>query len=278
MGTLSLASQADELRYKFQAGSKTNYAIEQHMKLSMTGIALLDLNLKINMNMDVSMAVDSVDAAAGNAKITYQIDRVKVSMEEPLGNAVEFDSNSDKVPDRMPSQMPSFFKALKGARIIMTVSQRGKLIDLKCPEKLKEEFQSVGDGGQMTFFSEDYLIMNLGISELPHVTRKNGTTWNKKQDMKSGSLGTMGLNTTYTYVGKSGRYDKIDMKIDMELEAPPNSQMQMKMKTKDASGTILFDNVKGRIQEMKNNVAYEIEVGRDGKLQMTQDTTLKMKQ
>jgi hypothetical protein len=272
-----LSSFAQELRYKFQAGSKANYVMEQKQTMKM-GVQGQDFEMKSNMNMDFSMAVDSVDTATGNAKVTYKIDGMKMSMSGPMGN-MEYDSKSDKEPEGMIAMAAPLFKAMTGAPITMTVSPRGEISNVKLPDKLKEEFESIG-GGQMNFFSEDQLkqMMNNGYFELPKEAPTTSTTWNKKMDMKLGPMGTMNMNTTYTYAGKSAPYDKINTKIDMKLEPNPSAPFQLKMKTKEASGTILFDNTKGRLQEMKTNVVSELEMGEQGKMQMTQDMTMKLKQ
>jgi hypothetical protein len=242
------------------------------------GVQGQDFEIKSSMNMDFSMAVDSVDTATGNAKVTYKIDGMKMSMSGPMGN-MEYDSKSDKEPEGMIAMAAPLFKALTGAPITMTVSPRGEISNVKLPDKLKEEFENLG-GGQMNFFSEDQLkqVMNNGYFELPKEAPNTSTTWNKKLDMKLGPMGTMNMNTTYTYAGKSAPYDKINTKIDMKLDPSPTAPVQLKMKTKEATGTILFDNTKGRLQEMKTNIVSELEMGGQGTMQMTQDMTMKVKQ
>jgi hypothetical protein len=276
LAALPLISRADELRYKFQAGSKNSYAIDQKQTMKMSGMGQ-DIEMKNDMSMEFTMAVDSVDTATGKAKVKYKFDRVKMSMQMPMGN-FEYDSKSDKEPEGPLAMAAPIFKAMTTGEITMSVSPRGEISDVKLPDKLKEEFQNA-TGGQMGMFSEDQLkqMMNNGVFELPKEAPSNGTSWSKPIEMKLGPIGTMKINNTYTYAGKSGPLDKIDQKMDIKLESAPDAPIQLKMKTKEASGTILFDNAKGRVQEMTTKTVSDMEFG-PGTMQMTQNMTMKLKQ
>jgi hypothetical protein len=136
---------------------------------------------------------------------------------------------------------------------------------------------SGGLGGNM--LSEDSLknMMNQSMMILPKEAPTNGTTWDRTMEMKMGPMGTMKNTTKFTYAGKSGDFDKIDMKLDMKLESDPNAPFQMKMITKDAKGVTLFDNAKGRIQEVNLKTTSEMEMGAIGTANITQTMTMKLK-
>ena len=87
----------------------------------------------------------------------------------------------------------------------------------------------------------------------------------------------MKTTINYTYAGKQGEFDKIDVKHDTKLESDPNAPFQMKMNTKEANGVTLFDNAKGRLQEMTMKTISEMEMGAIGKMDMTQTMTMKLK-
>lgn len=276
-------SQGQELRYKFSPGGKNSYVMEQtqNMKMAVNG---QEFEIKMNMMFEMTQAVDSVDTATGNAKIKQKIDRVKMAMEGgPIGT-MEFDSKSDKEPDGPLAAMAGIFKAMTEGEIRMTMSNRGEVSEFKMPEKLMDELKNIsggaagGFGGNM--FSEDSLknMFNQSALILPKEVPVPGeTTWNRNLDMKLGPMGTMKNNTKYTYVGKSGDFDKIDMKMDMKLEADPNAPMQISMKTKEASGTTLFDNSKGRVHEINMKTVSEMEMGQFGKADITQSMKMKLK-
>lgn len=274
-------SQAQELRYKFQAGSKNTYVMDQTQNMKMSAMGQ-EFEIKVNMNFEMTQVVDSVDAN-GSAKLKQKIDRVKMKMEGgPIGS-MEYDSKSDKEPEGPLAAMAGIFKAMTESDIKMTLSNRGELSDIKMPEKLMEELKNVGGGagglgGNM--FTEDQFknMMGQSVMILPkEAVTPGSTTWDKTFDMKLGPIGTMKTTTKYTYVGKAGDYEKIDMKIDMKLESDPNAPFQMKMTTKEASGNTLFDNTKGRVQEMSMKTISEMDMGGIGTANITQTTTLKLK-
>lgn len=280
---IPFSAQAQELRYKFQAGGKNEYVMEQkqNMKMAING---QEFEIKVNMTFETSQTVESVDTTTGAAKIKQKFDRVKMLMEGgPIGT-MEYDSKSDKEPEGPLAAMAGIFKAMTASEIKMTMSNRGEISDFKFPEKLMEELKNMSGGGAGAFggnmFSEDSLknMMNQSLMVLPKEPVVAGSTsWDRNMDMKMGPMGTMKNTTKYTYVGKSGNFEKIDMKMDMKLEADPNAQMQITMKTKEATGTTLFDNVKGRIQEINMKMVSEMEMGPIGTAQMTQTTTMKVK-
>ena len=276
-------SQGQELRYKFQAGGKNTYVLEQkqNMKMAING---QDFEIKIDMMFEITQAVDSVDTATGTAKIKQKIDRVKMVMEGgPIGT-MEYDSKSDKEPEGPLAAMAGIFKAMTEGDIKMTMTNRGEVSDFKMPEKLMDELKNLSGGAASGFggnmFSEDALknMMNQSVMILPkEVPIAGTTTWDRNMDMKMGPLGTLKNITKYTYVGKSGDFEKIDMKMDMKLEADPNAQVQISMKTKEAAGTTLFDNTKGRVQEVNLKTVSEMEMGAFGTANVTQTMTMKLK-
>lgn len=275
--------QGQELRYKFAPGGKNSYVMEQsqNMKMAVNG---QEFEIKMNSIFEMTQVVDSVDTAAGTAKIKQKVDRVKMAMEGgPIGT-MEFDSKSDKEPDGPLAAMAGIFKAMTDGEIKMTLNNRGEVLEFKMPEKLMDELKNIGGaaaggfGGNM--FSEDSLknMFNQSTLILPKEIPVPGeTTWNRNMDMKLGPMGTMKNNTKFTYLGKSGDFDKIDMKMDMKLEADPNAPMQINMKTKEASGFTLFDNAKGRVQEFSTKNISEMEMGQFGTANITQTMKLKLK-
>ncbi len=273
--------QAQELRHQFQAGGKNAYTMDQtqNMKMSLMG---QEIEIKIQMSFDITQTVDSVDTATGNAKIKQKIERVKMKMEGgPLG-VMEFDSKSDKEPDGPLAAMAGILRAMTEGEIKMTMSNRGQVSDVKMPDKLMEEMKNIGGaaGPGANMFSEDSFknMFNQAALILPKEAPVAGvTTWDQTLDLKMGPIGNMKSTTKYTYAGKSGAFDKIDMKMDMKFEADPNAPMQMKLTTKEANGTALFDNAKGRVHEITVKTVNEMDMGGIGTANMTQTMTMKLK-
>ncbi|HQR41994.1 MAG TPA: DUF6263 family protein [Gemmatales bacterium] len=273
---------AQELRYKFSAGTKNSYVMEQNQTMKMSAMGQ-EFEIKINMSMELSQAIDRVDTATGNAVMKQKIERVKMKMEGgPIGS-MEYDSKSDKEPEGALAAMAGIMKAMTESEISMTMSPLGEVSNIKMPEKLMEEMKNLGGGagglgGNM--FSEDQFknMLNQSVMILPKNAPVAGSTkWDRSFDMKMGPIGSMKTTTKYTYAGKSGSFDKIDMSIDMKMEPDPNAPIQMKMTTKEANGNTLFDNAKGRVQEVNMKTISEMDMGGIGTAQMTQIMTLKLR-
>ncbi len=285
MGLVSgVVSAQEQLRHKFEAGSKTAYTMEQKQKMKMA-LGGQDMAMDIVMSMDISQVVDSVDGS-GKAKVKQKVERMVMTMEGgPLGK-MEFDSKSDAAPDGPLGMMAGPLKAMTTGETTMSISPLGEISDVKLPEKFQEEMKKLAEnsggfgGGSM--FSEDQLkqMMNQGMMVLPTQPASPGTTWDNKLDIKT-PMGVMKTVNKYTYAGKTKvngvDLEKIDQTVEMKLEPAENAQFQMTMKTKDAKGTVLFDNNKGRIHEMTTKVVMEMEMGGLGQITTDQTTTFKLK-
>jgi len=280
LASASAWSQGQELRYKFQVGDKNSYITEQkqEMKLPING---QETELRINLLFETTQTVESVETAAGTARLKLKYDRVKMTIDGPI--TMEYDSNSDKEPDGPLASTAGVFKAMKDSDIKLTMNTRGEITEMKMPDSLIEELKKQSGGNSDTFgnmFSEDALknMAKQGSITLPEeVPVPMKTTWQRNLDMKLGQIGTLKNLTKYTYQGKSDNFDKIDMKMDMKLEVNPNSTTPMSMKTKEANGTTLFDNAKGRVHEMTMKSISEVEMGPIGTANVVQTTTMKLK-
>ncbi len=270
-------SQGQELRYKFQAGGKSAYVteIKQTLKMDVNGKAT---EIKLDLLFETTQTVDSVDTATGIAKLNYKFDRMKVVIDGPIN--MEYDSKNDKEPD---SPLAATFKALSEGEIKMTMNLRGELTDIIMPEKLIEELKKQSSSNSELFgnlFSDDAFkdMINQSAMILPREAPIAGkSTWERNLDKKMGTQGVLKNTTKYTYAGKSESFDKIVMKMDMKLEADPNAVVKISMKTKDAAGTILFDNEKGRVQEINSNVVSELNIEPVGPVSLIQTMTMKVK-
>ncbi|HMO37108.1 MAG TPA: DUF6263 family protein [Gemmatales bacterium] len=272
--------QAQELRYKFTEGTKNTYTMEQNQNMKMSAMGQ-EFEIKIGMSFDMTQSIASVDTATGNALVKQKIERVFMKMEGgPLG-VMEFDSKSDKEPDGPLAPMAGILKAMTEGDIQMNMSPRGEVSNVKMPEKLAEEMRNIGGaagpGGNL--FSEDQFknMFNQAALILPKEAPTPGSTsWDQSLDLKMGPIGTMKSTTKYTYAGKSGAFDKIDMKMDMKFEGDPAAPIQMKLSTKEANGTALFDNAKGRLHEISVKTVNEMDMGGIGTAYMTQTMTMKL--
>lgn len=274
-------AKAQELRYKFQAGASTAYTSEQKqsMKVAARG---QEFDMRVTTLMDFAIAVDSVDSASGSAKVKYKFDHVRMSLQGSPGDDFDLDTKSDKAPEgKVGPRIAPLFKALVGNELTATISQRGEVSDVKIPEKVQEQLKALASAGGSLggLFSEDQLrqIMRDPVLVLPKEKVANGSNWPQTLELKMGDLGKMKITTTCTYAGKAGPFEKIDQKMDVHFEPAGGAEADFNLKTKEATGTVLFDNAKGRVQEATTKTVNDLDVGPIGTVSMTQTTSLKVK-
>ena len=267
-GAAASAHAQERLRWKFEEGDTTNYQIVQDMDIKMS-VGGQNIDSKMTQTMDMGWAVESV-ASDGTAKLKQKISRVQVKMTSPLFN-VEYDSSKEEQPaDPVGGQLAKVFGAMVGKDFTMTMTPRGEIKDVTIPEELEQALEGAGGGavpggGGFNAESLKQLASQSGV-EFPEEPVAEGKNWSGETEAKL-PFGTMKLDNQFTYQGAERRggqaLQKIAVKPKISIEPDPNAQVQMKVTSQDANGTIYFNNQEGRIAEstMKQNLDMELNAG-----------------
>lgn len=273
---LPAVAQQAPLRYKFEKGAKNEYTIEQVQKMDLGAIG----SMNTTNTMDVAQTVDSVDSSTGHAKVKYRVSRMRMKMEGgPLGT-VDLDTNSKEAPEGPMAAVFPLFKMMTESDSEMIMSPLGEIVDFKFSTEVKKKLEEMPQamGGMFSGEAMKQMMRN-GAMVLPKEIPTTSTKWDTKLDMDlpTGKIKTV---TNYTYAGQSEvggkKYDKINMAIDMKMEAAADAQIQMEMKTKESTGTVLFDNVEGRVHSMETKTV-TVMVLPMGEMNMEQKMTMKLK-
>lgn len=251
------------LRYKFKEGEKLDYVMEQKMKMSQN-IGGMNIQTDMNQNMDISWLVQSVDSQ-GTAAIKAVIGRMKMSMDTPMGK-IEVDSDNKKEPDDpIGKALQPAIAAIGGLEMTYKMDATGQVSDLNIADKFLAKLKNLGGGpGMGDMFSADALkqMATQGLV-FPKDAVEKGKSWTNKSNMKM-PFGKMSVDTEYTYEGadeKSGAtLQKLAVKPKVKLEADPNAQLAVKLKSSTGKGTLYFDNTAGRIMDMNQNQTMEMEL------------------
>jgi hypothetical protein len=267
-----------ELRYKFKEGQKLNYVTDQTMKMEMN-VAGNDISMDMAMKMNMVWKVESVDKD-GNAKVTQTISWLKMSMTHPAGK-FEYDSKDDKDPDDPVAKkaLPAI-KALVGAEISMTVDHRGKVSDLKVPDKLKEAWKKAGQNQALGDLGSEEGIKKMAEQfsvVLPEGAVAKGKSWDSKSELNMPQFGKMLTEAKFTFDGmekKDGRtLAKLPFEVTQKIEPAKDSPVEMKVKSQESKGTTYFDVEAGRMVETKMEQDIVMEISAKG-----QSFTQKIKQ
>jgi hypothetical protein len=267
------------LRYKFKSGEKLHYVMEQKMNMEM---AIMNMNVvtATAQTFDITWDVKSVDSE-GNAKVTERFDRVRFTMDAAqLGGKIEFDSKDGKLPEGLIGGIIGpLFKAMAGAEFEATIDGRGRVSNIKVPEALTEAFKKApGAAAGGDLFSEEglkHLISNVPLV-LPEKAVVKGDKWDQEVEVKM-QLGKMKNINAYIYEGpteKNGvKLEQVAAKPNAKIEADPNAQFNMKIKSQEAKGTAYFNNDAGRLADSEVTQNMEMAVSAMGT-----DFTIKLEQ
>src|SRR5262249_48168084 len=122
---------------------------------------------------------------------------------------------------------------------------------------------------------------------VPNKAVKKGESWTKSSKVAMGPIGTYDTEYKYTYEGKDGKLDKIKIDTTLKYSAPtgdtgavlPFKIKAADLKSSNATGTVLFDSEKGRVdstnQSLKLDGKLTIDIGgqaTDVELSQTQTT------
>ena len=270
------SAQADTLlRLKFTAGAKLNYECTQSMNSSMV-VEDNTMDSKVQSTMMLTQEIKSVDES-GTADVAIEIDRVKMSMQMPMGQSIEYDSTEKKEQEGMGKMMADQFGKIVGQKIEMKVDSLGNISDVQLPESMKDK------KGLGAMFGGDNMKQMLGGIALPKDAVSPGKTWTSSAAMPGmPGMGKGTIEQTFKYVGKEKQGDenleKIDVSAKITMKSPEESPIKMDLKDQETKGDILFNNEAGRIQSSKTTSKMSFDMEMMGKtMKNSIETTVEFK-
>lgn len=253
------------LAYRFKAGDKLDYEMDQKMKMVMT-VNGMDIDMKIDQLIEKKWEVQKVDEK-GTARVRVRFGRVKLGIEGFTG-IIEVDSADDKeLKDPMGMVLSQVVKALAAIDASLTIDPTGKVSDVTFAEgafKRLKEIKGLDTGGLSDLTSEAGLkAMMEGGMVFPGGEFAKGRSWSQKQDIEM-PFGKLRTDTKYTYEGSverdGRRLEEIALKPETKLEPKADAPLQIKMKAGESKGKILFDNRLGRLIEQTTEATMEMSV------------------
>jgi Family of unknown function (DUF6263)/Wolframin C-terminal OB-fold domain len=254
-----------------QGGPVTNHEVEL---MSLGNMAKdvaqggQNMETKMRQEMDMTWNVQEVKPD-GNAVIRQKFDRVKMKMESPYGG-FEFDSQSEQAPAGLAAMIAPMYKAMTEGEFIITMSNRGEVMDVKVPEEVVTALKNspgaaaMGDLATADGFKK---MISQGALVLPEKAPSEGDTWTSKVEMKNPMVGTQIVETTYRYQGTKEMDGTtlavIEPELKMSFGENPQPNVQMKIADQTSSGEVLFNIEEGRLRSstLKQNVTIDVTAG-----------------
>jgi hypothetical protein len=232
----------------------------------------------------------------GNVVVTQTIEGVKMDIQ--IGNnPIQFDSTNPAATANTP--LTEFFKALIGTTFELELNPKSDkpVVSIKGRDEFITKLKGANPGLEpllKTILSDEALkqMADPVFAVAPNKPVKKTEHWTSELKLNMGPIGTYETTYTYTYEGKDGKNDKISQTADVKYVPPTDSGAgpatlpfkikKADLKTKEAKGTVLFDNQKGRVASSDMSLALAgtltIEINgmsTDVQLDQTQKTTVK---
>ena len=272
-------SFADELlRWKLKAGETLLVDLAQKSELE-TNVANKPVKMKLDMGFGLKWQVESVDEA-GTARIAQSFTRLRLKMELPKQDPVEYDSAAEGKPTGPAKDVADAVGPLIGAKFFVSMNSRGEIVDVKLSDEAAKLLESPAAARWKDTFSKEGLtdLLRQSAAVLPEKPIAAGDTWTVPTTSKS-PLGPLKLSHKYTYQGAEERGGKMLEKIAVEttftLDEPKGKPQ---LKEQKHSGLLFFDAEAGRFVETEINQELATESPyRDTVVKAKAVSTLRMK-
>ena len=291
MGLCAYGQEPVKLEWKFQKDKPFYQDMNTKTKQTMK-IMAMDT---VTQNQDQTFIFSWTPLEQDKDKnwiIEQKIEGVKMDIEIG-GNKISYDSTNPGASTGNP--LADFFKALVGSKFKITISPEMKVLKIEG----KDDFLNrlVKANPQMESLLKQILgeealkqMADPAFASLPPKAVKKGDTWKSDSKLDMGPIGVYDTTYTYTYEGKDGKLDKIKVETILKYKAPEASaagQLPFKIKaakldSMNATGTIWFDNDKGRLDHSDMKLTLEgkltIEIGgMTSEVDLTQEQDTKVK-
>ncbi|QDU79610.1 hypothetical protein Pla110_13210 [Polystyrenella longa] len=252
------AAEPMQLKYQFSKDKPLNYrittAMEQTQKVGEQSSSMKMVNMT-----DTIFSLDE-KSEEGDFSLSSVTNRLRVTMDNPLADAYEYDSASEENPTEglLAAQMTPIFNELKGAQLKLRLSSLGEILEVKgYAELMKAIIKKVPAAAGMAGSFSDEAAKKQYEEVFPTWLDKpvaEGDQWESEFVMDLGPQGKANGKKTYAYRGPSevnGRATVlINVKHEIEINIDVNqglSTVEGLMKTQDSEGEIHFDPATGEI-------------------------------
>jgi hypothetical protein len=252
------------LQYKFKEGDKFHCVNEVKMESQMT-LGEKDFTTKSSFTFDMTWKITEV-GSDGKAKVVQTLDRIRYEQDGPQGKS-EFDSKKAKEPtDPLGKVMVPLYKAMVGAEFKVTMSAQGEVSDIRLPQKVVDALKTMPGGKLVQETRKDFT--GPGGLRLSKDAVKRGDSWKTRVEMKMEPVGTLVMDTKYTYEGKGEgdrkHLERIALQPTLAADVAAGSPDKVKFTKQEGKGIAYFDNEKGRLVETSLVLKMELEITNEG--------------
>jgi len=284
----AVAQDTVELKWKFEKDKTFYQTMTTDTKQTMK---VMGMDISQNQLQTFIFSWTPKEVDKDKTVIEQKIEGVRMDIEIG-GNKITYDSTKDTAAG---NPLAEFFKALVGSVFKLTVSPDMKIQKIEGRDEFVKKLTNANQQMEpllKQILSEEALkeIADPAFAAVPNKPVKKGETWKKDSKLNMGPIGSYDTQYTYTYEGKDGKLDKIKVDTSLKYQPPtaaaagalPFQIVSADLKSKNASGTILFNSEAGRLESTEMSLQLEgkltIAIGgmnTEVELSQTQKTTVK---
>jgi hypothetical protein len=291
LGAFAYGQDKATLQWKFEKGKPFYQEMTTETTQAMKVMGM-DVNQKQKQTFYFSWT--PVEQKDKDWIVKQKIEGVKMDIEIG-GNKISYDSTN---PGTSNNPLSDFFKALVGSEFTLTITPDLKVTKIEGREEFLKKLVSANQQMEpllKQILSEDALkqMADPSFAAIPNKEVKKGETWKRESKLNLGPIGSYENLYEYTYEGKDEKnkdLDKISVKTTLKYVPPgegagaglPFRIKSADLKSKDATGTILFNSKLGRVESSEMSLTLEgklsIEIGgqtTEVELNQKQKTTVK---
>ena len=263
---LTCSAAAEEpLRWKFVAGQKLVYQLDQSMDMNIQAGAQGQITTSTKNLLEIGWNVQEVNEQ-GEAKIVQSIDRVKITMSGPPGQSFEYDSKSEEAPTGMAAMLAPTFEAMTTGQMEFTINPRGEVGEVTVSEDLLAALNKAQGGG-----AADNAAAADGLKTLPSQLALTlpagdptpGLKWKFQLELQNPLMGKQLVETTYNYAGTKDFEGKTYAMIELTQkmgDVAGSETIKVNVKEQKSDGQILFNQEAGRLysSNIKQDLTLEL--------------------
>ena len=263
-GVASQTVAAERLRWQLKPADRLQLEWSQRSETeSMVGDK--PLRLVVDSQLDLAWSVTSV-GADGTATITQSIRRLKVRVDLPPADPLEFDSEAEGKPTGDEKALADSLRPLIGPAWTLELGSRGDLRQVTATPELTAAFAQAGVNGRLKqWFSTTAnggFLKSLFV-ELPQEVVEPGASWESTNETKS-SQGPATVRMNYKLRGQETRDDRplqvIDVVGQLKLGEPAAAAgARRTLKSQKIDGELAFDNQVGRLVDSRQTLTLATE-------------------
>jgi len=267
------SSDTVDLKWKFAKGKAFYQTMTTTTKQDIT---VMGMKIPQTQTQTFYFKWDPKEKKGDNWLVEQEIIGVKMDIQIG-GNPITYDSTNPGATASNP--LSEFFKALVGSKFTLTINPSDEKNPVVGLEGKKDFVNKLVKANQQMepllnkILSDDALkqMADPAFAVVPGKPVAKGATWTRESKLNMGPIGSYETSYKYTYEGKDDKDKNLDkIKVETTLKyAPPSADAgeggaalpfkikSADLKSKNATGTILFDSAKGRVANSEMDLKLE---------------------